>query len=73
MSELTDAQIVRIIVHGAMANGIAPEQASALARELFALRAENADLRARLAAISGLAMSLENDFPFTEEGEDDPS
>jgi len=37
------------------------------------LRAENAELRARLAAISGLAMSLENDFPFTEEGEDDPS
>lgn len=71
MSEpLTDAQIVQIIVHGAMVDGIAPEQASALARELFALRAENAQLRQELRRLSN-DLSFRDELPFVEEGDDE--
>lgn len=71
MSEpLTDAQIVRVIIYGAMVDGVSPEQASALACELFALRAENAELRQELRRLSN-DLSCHDELPFVEEEEDE--
>ena len=52
MTDADEVAIMRLIIHGAMSDGISPDEADRLIRVLHGLRAENARLWALLDATS---------------------